>query len=48
MVLIPGGSYIMGSSDEDVLAANDNPTRTVSLRSFGWMKKITNGDIVNL
>jgi len=45
MVLVPGGSYIMGSSDEDVLAANDNPTQTVSLRSF-WMDEteITNGE----
>ena len=36
MALIPGGSFIMGSSDEDILAANDNITRTVTLRSF-WM-----------
>ena len=45
MVLVHGGSYIMGSSDEDVLAANDNPTQTVSLRSF-WMDEteITNGE----
>ena len=45
MVLVPGGSYIMGSSDEDVLAANDNPTQTVSLLSF-WMDEteITNGE----
>jgi gliding motility-associated lipoprotein GldK len=45
MVLIPGGSFTMGSSDEDVIAANDNPTRTVSLRSF-WMDEteITNGE----
>ena len=35
----------LGSSDEDVLAANDNPTQTVSLRSF-WMDEteITNGE----
>lgn len=45
MVLIPGGSFIMGSSDEDVLAANDNSTQTVSLRSF-WMDEteITNAE----
>ena len=45
MSLIPGGSFIMGSSDEDILAANDNITRTVTLRSF-WMDEteITNAE----
>ena len=45
MALIPGGSLIMGSSDEDILAANDNITRTVTLRSF-WMDEteITNAE----
>jgi sulfatase modifying factor 1 len=45
MVLIPGGSFIMGSSDEDIIAANDNITRTVTLRSF-WMDEteITNAE----
>ena len=45
MALIPGGSFIMGSSDEDIIAANDNITRTVSLRSF-WMDEteITNDE----
>ncbi len=45
MSLIPGGSFIMGSSDEDILAANDNITRTVTLRSF-WMDEteITNDE----
>jgi gliding motility-associated lipoprotein GldK len=45
MTLIPGGSYIMGSSDEDIIASNDNPTQTVTLRSF-WMDEteITNAE----
>lgn len=45
MALIPGGSFIMGSSDEDIIAANDNTTRTVTLRSF-WMDEteITNAE----
>ncbi len=45
MSLIPGGSFIMGSSDEDILAANDNITRTVTVRSF-WMDEteITNAE----
>ena len=45
MALIPGGSYIMGSSDEDIIASNDNPTQTVTLRSF-WMDEteITNAE----
>ena len=45
MALIPGGSFILGSSDEDILASNDNPTQTVSLRSF-WIDEteITNGE----
>ena len=45
MALIPGGSFIMGSSDEDIIAANDNFTRSVTLRSF-WMDEteITNAE----
>ena len=45
MALIPGGSFIMGSSDEDIIAANDNVTRTATLRSF-WMDEteITNAE----
>lgn len=45
MSLIPGGSFVMGSSDEDIIAANDNITRTVTLRSF-WMDEteITNSE----
>lgn len=45
MALIPGGSYIMGSSDEDIIGSNDNPTQTVTMRSF-WMDEteITNAE----
>ena len=45
MTLIPGGSFIMGSSDEDVIGAKDNFTRTVTMRSF-WMDEteITNSE----
>jgi gliding motility-associated lipoprotein GldK len=32
MVLIPGGSYTMGNQDEDVAAALNSPTRTVTVR----------------
>jgi len=34
MVLIPGGSFIMGKSDDDLAAIEDAPTKTVSVRSF--------------
>ena len=34
MVLIPGGSFIMGKSDDDIAAINDAPTKTVTVRSF--------------
>ena len=34
MVLIPGGSYIMGKSDDDMPAIQDAPTKTVTVRSF--------------
>ena len=34
MVLVPGGSFIMGKSDDDLAAVNDAPTKTVSVRSF--------------
>ena len=45
MTLIPGGSFIMGSSDEDVIGAKDNFTRTVTMRSF-WRDEteITNSE----
>ena len=34
MVLIPGGSYIMGKSDDDIASVEDAPTKTVTVRSF--------------
>jgi gliding motility-associated lipoprotein GldK len=34
MTLVPGGSYIMGKSDDDVANIGDAPTKTVTVRSF--------------
>ena len=34
MALIPGGSFIMGKSDDDIAGINDAPTKTVTVRSF--------------
>jgi gliding motility-associated lipoprotein GldK len=34
MTLVPGGSYIMGKSDDDVASVGDAPTKTVTVRSF--------------
>jgi hypothetical protein len=34
MTLIPGGSYIMGKSDDDIASIEDAPTKTVTVRSF--------------
>jgi gliding motility-associated lipoprotein GldK len=34
MTLIPGGSFIMGKADDDFVAVNDAPTKTVTVRSF--------------
>ncbi len=34
MVLIPGGAYIMGKSDDDPANMQDAPTKTVTVRSF--------------
>ena len=34
MTLVPGGSFIMGKSDDDFVAVNDAPTKTVTVRSF--------------
>ena len=34
MVLVPGGSFIMGKSDDDLAAIQDAPTKTVTVRSF--------------
>lgn len=34
MTLIPGGSFIMGKSDDDLFNVKDAPTKTVTVRSF--------------
>ena len=34
MVLVPGGAYIMGKSDDDLANVQDAPTKTVTVRSF--------------
>ena len=34
MVLVPGGSFIMGKSDDDIAAIEDAPPKTVTVRSF--------------
>ncbi|MCB0374713.1 MAG: SUMF1/EgtB/PvdO family nonheme iron enzyme, partial [Sinomicrobium sp.] len=34
MALIPGGSFIMGKSDDDIANVMNAPTRTVTVRSF--------------
>jgi gliding motility-associated lipoprotein GldK len=34
MTLIPGGSFIMGKSDNDLANVQDAPTKTVTVRSF--------------
>ena len=34
MTLVPGGSYIMGKSDDDLANVGDAPTKTVTVRSF--------------
>ena len=34
MVLIPGGSFIMGKSDDDLPALENAPTKTVTVRSY--------------
>ena len=34
MVLVPGGSFIMGKSDDDMPSIQDAPTKTVTVRSF--------------
>ena len=34
MVLVPGGSFIMGKSDDDIAGIQDAPTETVTVRSF--------------
>jgi gliding motility-associated lipoprotein GldK len=34
MTLVPGGSFIMGKSDDDLAQVEDAPTKTVTVRSF--------------
>ncbi|ETN93883.1 gliding motility-associated lipoprotein GldK [Zhouia amylolytica] len=34
MALIPGGSFIMGKSEEDIADASDAPAKTVTVRAF--------------
>jgi formylglycine-generating enzyme required for sulfatase activity len=34
MTLVPGGSFIMGKSEDDIAAVDDAPTKTVTVRSF--------------
>ena len=34
MALVPGGSFIMGKSDDDLANVQDAPTKTVTVRSF--------------
>ena len=34
MALVPGGSFIMGKSDEDIAGVGDASTKTVTVRSF--------------
>jgi gliding motility-associated lipoprotein GldK len=45
MTLIPGGSFIMGKSDDDVANVGDASTKTVTVRSFYMDEtEITNGE----
>jgi len=34
MTTVPGGSFIMGKSDDDIAGLNNAPTKTVTVRSF--------------
>ena len=34
MILVPGGSFIMGKSDDDLVGIQDAPTKTATVRSF--------------
>ena len=34
MTLIPGGAFVIGKSDDDLVGIQDSPTKTVSVRSF--------------
>ncbi len=45
MTLIPGGAFVMGMSDDDVVQLNNAPTRTVTVKSFYMDEtEITNGE----
>jgi formylglycine-generating enzyme required for sulfatase activity len=39
MTLVPGGAFIMGKSDDDLADIQDAPTKTVTVRSFIWMRQ---------
>ena len=45
MALVPGGSFIMGKSDQDIAGVDDAPTKTVTIPSF-YMEEteITNNE----
>ena len=38
MVLVPGGSFIMGKSDDDIAGISDAPTKTVTVKSYYKLK----------
>ena len=40
MVEVPGGSFIMGSSDEDIVDAQNDITRTMTIRTFYMLSLI--------
>jgi len=45
MVLIPGGSFVMGKQDEDLIGTHSSPPRTVTVRPFYMDEtEITNGE----
>ena len=33
-LIVPGGSFIMGKSDDDFAGVNDAPTKTATVRAF--------------
>ena len=45
MVLVPSGSFLMGSADEDIVGLQNAPTSTVSIKAFFMDEtEITNGE----
>ena len=45
MVLVPSGSFLMGSTDEDIVGLQNAPTSTVSIKAFFMDEtEITNGE----